>query len=312
MHPQTLDRAEKIAAVREETVDAVVARFGEDALHRAPGSFSKHIPSLRHLEIGDAGCEDGIAWVRLPDGHLLHSPESEPAHKRAFHFVRDLLPSVLDETTFLAGIDAVQRFANGLERIPDELRPPPDGRIVECGAYLGHKSIRFAESFVPAGEVLAIEMMPRNVGILGRNVEANDLSGRVSIIEAGVWNEAGVIDVWGKGRQRNSLVPLEHIKVDTGVKARVDTLDRLLDEWGRPAIDLLYVTINGAEVEALEGLQRWWHRIRGVFIVSPYERDGIACADICRELLVSKGGRLIDVGVDTIVAAANPTFSPEG
>ena len=312
MDPQTLDRAEKIAAVREESVETVIARFGAEALHRAPGSFSKHIPSLRRLQIADAGCADGIAWVRLPDGHLLHSPESEPPHKRAFHFVQDLLPPQLDETTFLAGIDAVQRYANGLERIPSELRPPRDGRIVECGAYLGHKSIRFAESFVPEGEVLAIEMMPRNAEILGRNVDANNLSGRISIIEAGVWSEAGVIDVWGKGRQRNSLIPLEHIKVDTGVKARVDTLDQLLDEWRRPTIDLLYVTINGAEVEALDGLDRWWPAIHGIFIVSPYDRDGRACSDICREMLASRGCMLIDVGVDTIVAARNPAFTPSG
>lgn len=310
MHPQTLDRATKIAAVREETIEAVVERFGEDALHRAPGSFSKHIPRLRRFEIAEAGAADGIAWVRLPDGHRLHSPESEPPHRRAFRFVEDLMPPALDEATFLAGIDAVQRFEHGLERLPEALTPRPDGCVVECGAYLGHKSIRFAESLVPEGEVLAVEMMPRNVEILRRNVEANDLGERISILEAGVWNEAGEVEVWGKGRQRNSLVPLEHIKVDTGVMVRVDTLDVLLDQWGRPFIDLLYVTINGAEIEALQGLVRRLPTVRGIFIVSPYDRDGVACAETCRELLVGKGCRLIDVGVANIVAAVNPSAAP--
>ncbi len=289
------ERAEVIAKVREETPDEVLRRFSTTELASAPRSFSKHIPALRQAELFiETGVRDGMAFARTSDGRIFYGYTSRNNHRRAYKFVHDLLPSTITEDTFLVCLDVVQRYATDFTWPPEEILPSKSGIVVECGAYLGYKTIRLAEELVPEGQVFAIEMMPDNVEILRRNIKENNLEDRVSIIEAGVWKESGELFVKGKGRQRNTLVDLEKLQENTGVKARVDTLDSLLDEWGTEPIDLLFITVNGAEVEAIEGLNRWLPKVKAFFVAAPYERDGQANSDICKVLLKERGCHILN------------------
>jgi FkbM family methyltransferase len=288
-----LERANIIAKVREETPNDVLRRFSKTQLASAPRSFSKHIPALRQAKFLETGVRDGMAFARTPDGYIFYGYTSQNNHRRAYQFVRDLLPSTVTEDTFLVCLDVAQRYATDFTWPPEELLPPKSGTVVECGAYLGYKTIRFAKELVPEGQVLAIEMMPNNTEILRRNIEENSLSHRVSIIEAGIWKEPGKLTVKGKGRQRNTLVKLEKLQDNTGIEVRVDTLDNLLNEWGIKPIDLLFLTVNGAEIEAIEGLCQCLPQVKGIFVAAPYERDGNPNSDICRVLLKERGCRIL-------------------
>ena len=302
----TVDRIETIAKARTETVEQVKSRFSKLQLGLAPRSFSKHIPALREMEFVETGVSDGMAYAKLHDGHTFYGFKSMPNHRRAFEFVKDLLAPEINEDTFLVALDVVQRFATNFTWPPEEITPPKDGIVVECGAYLGHKTIRFAEELVPDGKVLAIEMMPENVKILKKNIEANNLQHRIDVMEFGVWNESGELEVRGKGRQRNTLVDLDKLSDDTGVMARVETLDNILDSWGQNRVDLLFITVNGAEVESIAGLNQWLQRVRGIFVAAPYERDGQKCSDICRNLLKEKGCEILDTtNSNRVIATSN-------
>lgn len=194
----------------------------------------------------------------------------------------------MTEDTFLVCLDVVQRYATDTWP-PEEVLPPRDGTVVECGAYLGYKTIRFAEELVPDGKVLAIEMMPNNVEILRRNIDENGLADRVRVVEAGVWKQPGTVVVKGKGRQRNTLVNLEKLSDNMGIEARVETLDNLLEEWGVQPIDLMFITVNGAEIETIQGLNQWFSQVRALFVAAPYKRDGQNNSDICTNLLQERG-----------------------
>ena len=279
MSTLAIQKAEILAKIRKETIEEVIRRFGLERLERLP-NLSKHICSLRDTSFLETGVCDGLAYVRTLDGLIFYSYLSKANHRRAYQFISDVLPSQVSEDTFLACLDVVQRYTTNFTWPPQAVQPPKDGTIVECGAYLGHKTIRFAKELTP------IEMIPENVSILHRNIAENGLSKQIAVIETGIWNSSGEIEVRGKGRQRNTLLNnLGKLRDKTEILCKVDTLDNVLDAWNINinSIDLLFITINGAEVEALQGLNRWRTCVKSFFVAAPYSREGKSNSDLCRE-----------------------------
>jgi FkbM family methyltransferase len=97
-------------------------------------------------------------------------------------------------------------------------------------------------------------MMPDNVQILRKNIIKNGIESCVDVLEAGVWKERSEMKVHGKSHQRNKLIHLEKLDKDTGLFVSTYSLDEILENWGYEPVDLLYITLNGAEIEALQGL----------------------------------------------------------
>jgi FkbM family methyltransferase len=304
----TRQKLSKLAAAREETEAEVLARFGVDVLRtRCPKSISRQIKRLRGCELEASGVsDDGWAWVRIPSGRVFYSPISQSNHQSQFELTKDLLPDCLTAETFLAGLDVAQRYLSDYSWLPDEVLPPAGGTVIECGAYLGHKSVRFVDDAVGGdGKVLAVEMMPQNVSILRKNIEVNHMQGVIDVMEAGVWDRDSKLEVAGKGRQRYSIANLDKLN-DSPTDTVVDTLslDTIIERWGQPRVDLLYITINGAEIEAVRGLNEMRDRVQTVVIVAPYTRAGEPTAPVCRELLIEKGFRVDDtIGRDTYIIA---------
>jgi FkbM family methyltransferase len=295
MNQELYERVKSLATIREESPEQVMNRFSADQLALIPRSFSKHIPTLRKSKslFIETGIQDKMAFARTYDGRIFYGYTSRKNHRRAYKFIQDLMPDPITEDTFLVCLDVVQRYATDFTWPPKEILPSKNGTVVECGAYLGYKTIRFAQELVPQGHLLAIEMMPDNVEILRQNIKANNLESRATVVEAGVWKESGEVLVKGKGRQRNTLVDLEKLEEDLGFKARVDKLDHFLAEWGIDPIDLLFITVNGAEIEAIQGLKEWLPKVKGLFIVALYKRDGKSNAMVCKELLQERGCEIL-------------------
>ncbi|MCA9366404.1 FkbM family methyltransferase, partial [Candidatus Kaiserbacteria bacterium] len=294
IRPIVYGKRDALSVARNEDWSTVLQRFSREEISKAPRSFSKHIKALKQTQFKSSDVRDGLASVTLQDGHIFYGYKSKPNHLRAFEYVKDIVPRVLSADTFLLGLDIAQRYATDFSWPPASILPPKGGTLVECGAYLGHKTIRFAEELVGrGGKVLAIEMMPDNAEILRRNIRENGLEDVIDVIEAGVWNEAGTLPVKGKGRQRNSLLEIDKLNENREILARVDTLDVLLQEWGQPHVDLVFMTINGAEVEALQGMNPSLGIVKAMFIAAPYTRDGRPSGDICAEIAKAKGCKIL-------------------
>jgi len=286
-------RLQRLADLRNEPIDTVRNRFGP-LLDTLP-SFSKYTSMLPALPIAASGVEEGRAWIRLKNGRIFYGYLSRSNHRQAFKFFKDQVPDGINEDTFLLGLDVCHRYISGKPCPWETGLPLPDKPkyIVECGAYLGHKTIRFAERVAEAnGQMLAIEMMPDNVEILKKNIEANGLQSVVKVIQAGVWSEPGSMPIRGAGRQRNSLLEIKNITEFRNVDVRVDSLDNLIGEWDveANAIDLVYITVNGAELEALRGLDAAAPRVNALFVVAHYHAEGgRSSAEVCREILGNRG-----------------------
>lgn len=289
-----VERLNALAKAREERPEHLFSRLGHKGLRGCPRNFSKHIPALKQLSVKQAGIRDGLAFLRLRNGRVFFGFPSRPNHRRTYEYVKDIVPPVLSAETFLLGLDIAHRYATDFAWPSETIKPGAGGAIIEVGAYLGHKTVRFAEELVgTAGKVLAIEMMPQNVAILRMNVTANGLDDVIDVVEAGIWSAPRKMRVRGMGRQRNSLVSLEKLDIDQDLDVNVDTLDNFITRWGVNRVDLVFLTVNGAEIEALQGFELTVDRVLALFVAAPYERDGRPNADMCRDLLCGKGFQVL-------------------
>lgn len=303
---ECMDEAERrIGSLRGETTEEVRRRFSKQQITQAP-RFNKHLHSLMRTKFEATGVEDGLAWVCLEGGRKFYSPISHAALQRQYSYVSDLISPQITEDTLLAAIDAVQRYVTDFTWPPEEILPAGgSAKIIELGAYLGHKTVRFAEELAySGGKVLAVEMMPDNCEILRRNVEANGFQDVIEVLPVGVWNKAGEVPIFSKGRQRNSILPIDKLEDGERLRAEVRTLDQIIDGWGQDHIDLVFVTVNGVEVHVLEGMSADRQDVHSFFVAAPYlDKDKTTNSGRCREIFTLYGYKLIDVGNPNRVVA---------
>ena len=184
---------------------------------------------------------------------------------------------------------------------------------MEAGAYLGHKTIRFIDDVVGTmGKVLAIEMMPDNIEVLRKNIQANGLGSCINVINCGVWSSSGETEVMGKGRQRNSIASIDKLSnSNMRITVRTDSLDNILHSWGEKVIDFLALTLNGAEVEALHGLEKEINRIKVIYVAARYTRKGQGTQQPCIEILKKRGCVILPQSGDSNIYAATKNFAKE-
>lgn len=294
------DKLRKLSDLRSETIEEIEARFSESEINRLPNSFSKHIFALMNEKsIEASGVDDDLGWVRTSDGMIYYSPITHPALRRQYRYVGDLLPDAVSEDTFLAAIDVVQRNITDFTWPPERiLRDTRDMVVMELGAYLGHKTLRFAKELSSAGgRVCAVEMMPDNCKILRKNIRVNGMENYVDVINVGVWHERGNVVGYSKGRQRNSIVSIDRLEDGIRVELDTDTLDGIIENWGQDKIDLVFMTVNGVEVEALAGFSHV-QRVDSFFIAAPYPGRLVSKtnAQVCSDKLTELGYNIIDIG----------------
>lgn len=300
-------RLKSICWARDETPEQVIARFGIDGLQRAPRRITKNIKAMRETVFDDAGIRDGMAYVKMPNGRIFYGHLSEKNHRKQYIFMRDQLSPLIDEDTYLLALDVSVRYAKKLNWPCADVLPEKGGTVIECGAFLGHKSIRFIDEVIgKKGKLLAIELMPNNTDILYRNIEENGMKDCIDIVHAGVWSAPGVMSVKGKGRQRNSLLTIENLNVEQNINVRVDSVHNFINEWDQPMVDLVYMTINGAEIEGIKGAIPSFDRIKNFFVVAPYAPEGIPSAEVCRQLFEENNCKLLPVEAKSHIIASMP------
>jgi FkbM family methyltransferase len=299
-----MDPAERLAQARGQTVDRVRRRFSNEEIARCPRRFNRHLAAVRKAKLARTGVRDGLAFVELDNGRVFYSFLSGPGHREEYRYVADTLPSAITEDTYLAAIDVVHRYITDFAWPPHGLVPAGRANIIELGAYLGHKTIRFAEELAgQGGHVLAVEMMPENCEILRRNIAENGCEKIIDVRAVGVWREVGTVEIYSKGRQRNSILRIDKLKDGTRVLAPVETLNRLIDDWSVRPIDLVFVTVNGAEGQVLEGFHPDGRDVRAFFVAAPYTTGERSSAAVCKEILDRKGYAIMDSDRRTRVIA---------
>lgn len=123
------------------------------------------------------------------------------------------------------------------------------GLFVDVGANMGYFTLLWA-SASPQNRVVAFEASPRNVRLLGANIDANGFADRVRLVAKAVSESAGSVSFdigpdnqtgWGG--------------ISTGGAATIPSVC-LDEELGDERIDVLKIDIEGADTLALAGCDR--------------------------------------------------------
>jgi FkbM family methyltransferase len=169
------------------------------------------------------------------------------------------------------------------DRLVRAFRPGAEDVVIDCGAFLGFGAIRMGRD-VRRGRVLAIEASEECHALLSQNVEINGAA-NVTPIHKGIWKAECEIPLEKTHAQGNSL--FREVQVGTRQETiNTATIDGLVNEFKLGRVDMLSLTLNGAEPEALEGATATLTRLRPrIRAAGWYSRDGQKIGDVIKPQL---------------------------
>lgn len=142
---------------------------------------------------------------------------------------------------------------------------PKDGdTILDVGAGRGEDTIAFSRAVAPRGRVIAIEAHPTSFAILKNFCRLNRLE-NVTVVEQAMMDKPGTV------RMTESDSSWTENAVETGnqapgVEVRSGTIDDLSEQMGLKDIAFVKMNIEGAEREALVGMERTISRVQQMCI----------------------------------------------
>lgn len=162
--------------------------------------------------------------------------------------------------------------------------------VVDAGPYLGYGALKMGELVGNSGKIIAIEAGPDCGKLLEKNIKENSLK-NIQIVHKAVWNKKEIKIFHRSSKQANSLVQDLIKKTETNtVQVRADTIDNILNDYGITNISMISLTINGAELEALEGMSKTLENYSPrLSIAGWYQRSGQLIWKGAMALLKKKG-----------------------
>lgn len=140
----------------------------------------------------------------------------------------------------------------------------PGALVLDVGAFVGYFALLAGRAVGREGRVYAFEPDPRDRPWLSRNVEANALGDRVEVVPLAVSDVPGrqTLYLAEEDRSQSSLYPTR----DGGPPTEVDaiTVDAFLDDR---VPDIVKIDVEGAELRALDGMERSIERGRPTLFV---------------------------------------------
>jgi FkbM family methyltransferase len=162
----------------------------------------------------------------------------------------------LQETIFWTG----EYDCRTIDRMKELL--VPGAVALDVGANIGAYTVQLGRALQQGGRIIAVEPLPANVKRLRENVNLNELTEVVEIVEAAVGDHRGVVHLRGaKGREAlagNAVV------ADSGVAAQLKTIDSIAEAHELERCDLIKLDIEGCEFAALRGAEHLLRRCRPV------------------------------------------------
>ena len=158
--------------------------------------------------------------------------------------------------------------------------------VVDCGAHVGVFT-KYALSR-GASRVIAIEPEPTNIACLKENLAEEIASGRVTLLQRGVWdvkdelafevstNSAGHHVVGGDAKEGDLGI----------IRIPVSPLDELVRELALERVDFIKMDIEGSEARALRGAEATLRKFRPRLAICSYhgEQDPRDLPEIVRSM----------------------------
>ena len=174
---------------------------------------------------------------------------------------------ILAPSGSFAPIDLVRdRFETGTTKVFEETLKPGNC-VLDIGANVGYFTLLAARLVGPEGKVYAFEPEPSNYEVLVKNLGLNGYM-NVETIPKAVSSEKGEAQLILSGLD-SGFHSLAHLNLPERGTVSVETItiDSFLEERGWPHVDLIKMDIEGWEIAALDGMDRFFQRAGSVKLV---------------------------------------------
>ena len=147
--------------------------------------------------------------------------------------------------------------------------------VVDAGARIGTFSAKISAAVGEKGKIIAIEPEPRNFACLLKNIQANNLTNVVAVPRM-LWSREEQRDLYLSGYTAAHSAFFDEFYQATGERIRVeaDSLDHILESLGIGTVDFIKMDIEGAEIEALEGMKSTLEAVGQMAIAAYHPVDG--------------------------------------
>lgn len=131
------------------------------------------------------------------------------------------------------------------------------GRLCDLGRS---QPIIFSKLIDVKGKIHAFDVLPENIDGLKAYLSAYNIS-NITCHLSGIWKQKGILEFSapyraGTGSVIKEVRPELVDKYSTTRYLSVDSIDNLVEANGIDSVDFINITINGAELEAIEGAEK--------------------------------------------------------
>jgi len=282
-----LNKLKRVAELRGESLEKTVSRTFRNLMSVVPASI-KPRNIVTDAPVKSISHEDGLVKIVLDNERVTWNFPSRQRYANLYYTFRDLVPRFVDAASYGPYHDVAFRY---LAATKTPYFPTHDGAVViEGGAYIGIKALGYYDAIESNGKVIAIEIGGEQYRLLCRNVEANGLQGKIIPVRCGIWHEAGEMEAEFEVYASHSLRPPdEHKHYSRRETVPTNTLDNIIDEYSLEVVDYLNLQINGAEGNAIDGLQRNFDKVKIIYVGAHYTLDGAPHDQVTVKQLQDRG-----------------------
>ena len=175
---------------------------------------------------------------------------------------------LFDRYPYLACHDIEGYLAGGAR---GGIRPGPGQTVVDAGGCFGEFTLFASQCVGPAGRVLMLEPDPRNLAVARHYLDLNGSPPNVEIVPAGLWDRQTTLR-FHAGHDATSSVLEDGDDAPAGDVIEIPThsLASLAETYHLERLDLVKMDIEGAELNAIEGLVNLPAALRPRFAIASY------------------------------------------
>lgn len=190
--------------------------------------------------------------------------------------------------------------------LAEKFSPQESWHCLDIGAFLGHGAIWLRKRIGPTGKIICVEASQHNHAVIDEVVKLNDLT-NIQSHHGAIWRTDGETIAFNMTTRQGNAIDSGVVKGTVSVDVTTVSVEYLTNALGCAA-DLMSLTVNGAEVEAIEGLITIDKELLPRRIIAPgwYMKEGKPRSDYLEPLFNSLGykyvmthGRLMFAWLDT-------------
>ncbi|MDP2948069.1 MAG: FkbM family methyltransferase [Chloroflexota bacterium] len=152
--------------------------------------------------------------------------------------------------------------------------------VVDIGANMGYYTLLAAKQVGQSGMVYAFEPKPRNFALLLRNIEENGFT-NIEPVQQAVSSRSGPLPLLiGQGGSGTHSLFSNRETSEQSIPVQATTLDDFFEQRLWPRIDVIIMDIQGAEMEALEGMTRLLQKLDSLTLIVEFAPFALEAASV--------------------------------